>query len=81
MSDAQRAVMAFALIALVLILTPRYLRWLSPPPEGPFPAEEERLPPADSLPAPRVPVARTPPRPAATSPSRDLAPSAPTDLR
>jgi len=49
MSNTKMAVLAFLLIALVLILTPRYLRWIAPSPEErPVPTEES-LPPTDPL--------------------------------
>ncbi|MCK4578134.1 MAG: membrane protein insertase YidC, partial [Candidatus Marinimicrobia bacterium] len=45
MSDSARAFLAFALIAVVLILTPRYLKILSPPKqqEAPPPAGQESI--------------------------------------
>ena len=51
MTDARRAILAFALIAGVLILTPRYLRWLSPPPEVAPEQEELMAPPDQDLPS------------------------------
>ena len=47
--DAKRAVMAFILIALVLILTPRYLRWIAPDTKEEVPASEWALTATDSL--------------------------------
>ncbi|MFB0516580.1 MAG: membrane protein insertase YidC [Candidatus Neomarinimicrobiota bacterium] len=49
MSNTQRAILAFLLIALVLIFTPRYLRLIAPKPEGGPPVQEEALPTADTL--------------------------------
>ena len=49
MTDTQRSFLAFGLIAVVLILTPKYLKWISPPqPEQP--TTEEVLP---IIPAPQ----------------------------
>lgn len=56
--DAKRAVLAFILIALVLILTPRYLRWIAPDTEEEVPAREKALTATDSVLAP--PAAKTP---------------------
>jgi YidC/Oxa1 family membrane protein insertase len=50
MSDTQRAVLAFILIALVLILAPRYLKWLSPQREAPAPPQEQVVTPQDQEP-------------------------------
>ena len=47
--DAKRAVMAFILIALVLIITPRYLRWIAPDTKEEVPASEKALTATDSL--------------------------------
>lgn len=57
MTDGQRSFMAFALIAIVLVMTPRYLKWLSPQSASPssgadttfvlsplIPAEDENVP-------------------------------------
>lgn len=44
MSDPKRAFLAFALIALVLIFTPRYLDYLAPEPKAPPQETEEVLP-------------------------------------
>ncbi len=40
MTDTQRTVLAFILIALVLILTPKFLRWVAPEKKAPAPAEK-----------------------------------------
>jgi len=47
--DAKRAVLAFILIALVLIITPRYLRWIAPDTKEEVPASEKALTATDSL--------------------------------
>ena len=52
MSDTQRAILAFILIALVLILAPRYLKWLSPQRDAPAPAAERVVTPQDQEPQP-----------------------------
>ncbi len=39
MTDVRRSFLAFALIAIVLVLTPRYLKWVSPVPDLPAPAD------------------------------------------
>ena len=48
MTDTQRTVLAFILIALVLILTPKFLRWVAPEKKAPAPAEK-RLTGADTV--------------------------------
>jgi YidC/Oxa1 family membrane protein insertase len=50
MSDTQRAVLAFILIALVLVLAPRYLKFLSPQRDAPPPASEQVVSPQDQHP-------------------------------
>ena len=77
MSDTRRAILAFAIIALVLILTPRYLRWISPPQPVPEPAEQPLLPPSDDLRPPRAPQ---PSVTGSTTPPRALIPPASTPL-
>jgi YidC/Oxa1 family membrane protein insertase len=52
MTDTQRAVLAFILIALVLVLAPRYLKFLSPQREDPTPASERVVSPQDQRPVP-----------------------------
>lgn len=52
MSDTQRAVLAFILIGLVLILAPRYLKWLSPQREAPPPIQEQVEQPPEQAPPP-----------------------------
>ncbi len=47
--DAKRAVMAFILIALVLIITRPYLRWIAPDTKEEVPASEKALTATDSL--------------------------------
>ncbi|UCH63216.1 MAG: membrane protein insertase YidC [Fidelibacterota bacterium] len=49
MTDTRKTVLAFILIALVLILTPRYLRWIAPAKEEAAPAGEKALTDADTL--------------------------------
>lgn len=59
MSDTQRAILAFILIALVLVLAPKYLRWLSPQREAPPPTSERIIQSPDEQPeqvAESVPV-------------------------
>lgn len=56
MSNTQRTILAFILIALVLILTPKYLRWVSPqrgvpPTEEEVPATVDTIPPEPAVPA------------------------------
>jgi YidC/Oxa1 family membrane protein insertase len=54
MSDTQRAVLAFILIALVLVLAPRYLKWMSPKRDAPTPVKTEQ---EAELPEREVPAA------------------------
>ncbi|UCH10643.1 MAG: hypothetical protein JSU61_01755, partial [Fidelibacterota bacterium] len=50
MTDSRRAIIAFILIAGVLLLTPKYIRWLTPEPERPMAPSEEVVPRPDTLP-------------------------------
>jgi YidC/Oxa1 family membrane protein insertase len=52
MSDTQRAVLAFILIALVLVLAPRYLKFLSPQRDATPPESEQVITPQDQRPVP-----------------------------
>ncbi|UCD36747.1 MAG: membrane protein insertase YidC [Fidelibacterota bacterium] len=54
MTDSRRAILAFILIAGVLLLTPRYIRWISPKPESTEAPSEETIPRPDTLPAPKT---------------------------
>jgi len=49
MTDTRKTVLAFILIALVLILTPRYLRFIAPAKKDAAPASERALTGADTL--------------------------------
>jgi YidC/Oxa1 family membrane protein insertase len=50
MTDSRRAILAFILIAGVLLITPRYIRWLTPESERTAPPREEAAPSPDTLP-------------------------------
>ena len=49
MTDTKRTVLAFILIALVLILTPKYIRWISPDKKDTVPASEKTLTDIDTV--------------------------------
>ena len=49
MTDTKRTVLAFMLIALVLILTPKYIRWISPEKKDAAPASEKTLTDIDTV--------------------------------
>ncbi len=76
MSNAKNAFLAFGLIALVLILTPRYLEWLAPQPEASPQGTEEVLPDVAferSLTAPQGLTAPAAPAPAPVRARQDRA--------